>query len=258
MKTTTAKILTGLCAAAALAIGSAAAQTPEVKQKPAMYSYVAYWTIPRAKWAEMEKENAASDKTLEKDLAAGTLVGYGDDINLVHTPDGETHDGWWSAMSMAALLGVLDEFYKAGSVATPALESATRHWDDVLVAHYYNWHAGSYKGAYTHAGAYQLKADAPDNAVDLISRGFAVPLLEKLLAEGAIVEYEIDEQSIHTRAPGEFLIVFITPNAEGLDKANAALRDALRASPFFGSAFDSMVDYSQHRDYLTRTSATYK
>lgn len=252
------KVLTGLCAAATLAVVSAAAQTPEAKEKPAMYTYVANWTIPRAKWAEMEKENAATNKTLDKDLAAGALVAYGDDINLVHTPDGETHDGWWSGMSLAAVLGVLDEFYKAGSVATPALESATKHWDDLLVAHYYNWHAGSYKGAYTRLGAYNLKADAPDDAVDAISRGFAVPLLEKLLAEGAIVEYEIDEQSIHTETPGKFYIVFITPNAEGLDKASAALRDALRASPFFSPAFGAMVDYSKHRDYLVRTNATYK
>jgi hypothetical protein len=30
---------------------------------------------------------------------------------LIHQPDGATHDEWWSAMSMAGLLNVLDQYY---------------------------------------------------------------------------------------------------------------------------------------------------
>ena len=258
MKTIPGRVLTGLCAAATLAVASAAAQSPDVKEKAPMYTYVANWTIPRAKWAAMEKENATTDKTLDHDLTAGALLGYGDDVNLVHTAEGATHDGWWSGKSLAAVLGVLDEFYKAGSVASAALESATKHWDGLYISRFYNWRAGSYKGAYTRVSAYKLRADAPADAVETIAKAFAVPLLEKLLADGAVVEYEIDEESIHTESPDMFWIEFITPNAEGLDKANAELREALRASPFFAPAFHSMVDYSQHRDYLLRTDATYK
>ena len=81
----------------------------EVKEKPAMYSYIANWQIPRAHWAEMEKSAAARKAILDKAMADGTIVGYGDDMNLVHTPDGETHDTWWSAMSMAGLVKVLDQ-----------------------------------------------------------------------------------------------------------------------------------------------------
>jgi hypothetical protein len=36
-----------------------------------------------------------------KALADGTIVGYGNDEDLVHQAYGETHDNWWSAMSMA-------------------------------------------------------------------------------------------------------------------------------------------------------------
>jgi len=103
-----------------------------------------------------------------------------------------------------------------------------------------------------------LKPDAPDDAVEKLSKHLFVPLLEKLLADGTILEYEVDTEAIHTQAPGTFWVFYITPNAEGLDKTNAAIRELLKTNPLSGPAFDSMVDYSVHRDYLARTTATYK
>lgn len=40
-----------------------------------MYTYVADWAIPRAQWGEMDKNNAAEQKILDKALAGGTIVG---------------------------------------------------------------------------------------------------------------------------------------------------------------------------------------
>jgi hypothetical protein len=260
MSTKLGRVFAGLCALAiAAALGAPArAQMSEVKEKPPMYSYISNWAIPRAQWAEMEKNSAADQKTLDKALASGTVVAYGNDVSLIHTPEGATHDQWWSAMSMAALLNVLDQFYKSGTTTTPVLVSATKHWDSFYVSRYYNWHPGSWKNVYTHVGSYKLKPDAPDDAVETLSKNLAVPLLEKLLADGTIHEYEIDTQAIHTQAPGTFLIVYIAASAEGLDKVNTALQDALKASPLNGSAFGSMTDSSAHRDELARTNATYK
>jgi hypothetical protein len=236
----------------------APAQTSEVKEKPPMYSYISNWNIPRAQWTDMEKANAADQAILEKALAAGTLVGYGDDTNIVHQPDSFTHDDWWSSTSMAGLLNVLDQFYKAGNASSPVLANATKHSDSIYVSRYYNWHAGSAKGVYTHGATYKLKADAPDDAVDTLSKNMLVPMLEKLFAAGTLIEYEIDTEAIHTEAPGTFLLFYITPNAEGLDKVNAAIRETLKASPLSGPALGSMVDFATHRDFLARTNATYK
>jgi hypothetical protein len=185
-------------------------------------------------------------------------VGYGNDINLVHQPDGETHDDWWSAMSMAGVLSVLDQFYKSGSTTSPVLASATKHWDGIYVSRFYNWHSGSWKDAYTHGSYYKLKPAAPDNAVEALSKNLIVPLMEKLLADGTIHEYEVDTEAIHTEAPGAFWIFYLAANAEGLDKVNAALREVLKANPLAGPAVGSMVDFTSHRDYLVRTNATYK
>jgi len=254
------RVFAAVCALAMIAVLAvpAVAQMAEVKEKPPMYTYVGNWAIPRAQWAEMAKNTAADQPTLEKAMVAGTIVAYGNDVNLVHQADGETHDDWWSAMSMAGLLSVLDAFYKSGGTTTPALESATKHSDDIFVSRYYNWHPGSYKDVYTHGSSYALKADAPDDALDTLSKNLIVPLMEKMLAQGAIHEYEVDTQAIHTEAPGTFWLFYITANAEGLDKVNAALREALKANPMAGPAFGSMVDFKPHRDYLARTNATYK
>jgi hypothetical protein len=245
-------------ALAAVLAAPANAQMSEAKEKPPMYSYVGWWNIPRAQWAEMEKSDAADAKTLDKAMANGTIVAYGNDVNLVHQPDGYTHDDWWSAMSMAGLLNVLDQFYKSGSTTSPVNESATKHEDGIFVSRHYNWHSGSWKGLYTHGSSYKLKADAPNDAVDMLSNNLIVPLMEKMLADGAIHEYEIDTEAIHTQAPGTFWVFYIAANAEGLDKVNAALRDSLKASPLAGPGFGSMVDMTPHRDYLARTNATYK
>jgi len=252
--------LAAACMTASLTIGAgiANAQAAEVKEKPPMYSYLANWTLPRSQWAAMEKANANTEKVTADALAKGTLVGYGNDMTVVHTEDGATHDEWWSSMSMSGVLAVLDDMYKSGNAVSPVLQSATKHSDGIFVSRYYNWHPGTYTGAYTRVGIYKLKADAPSNAVDMLSKNFIVPMLEKLLADGAIVEYEIDVESIHTASPDMFFVDVIARNAEGLDKLNAALGDAIKSNPLAGQAFGSMVDSSAHHDALMRTSATYK
>jgi hypothetical protein len=242
----------------ACAAAPASAQTSEVKEKPPLYTYESNWVIPRAKWGDMEKDNASGNtKILSPALSDGTLVGYGDDDMLVHTADGATHDSWWQAHSMEGLMKVLDAFYKAG-VASPVLVSATKHWDSVYVSRYYNWKAGSWKGAYGHASSYKLKADAPNDAVATLSKTVFVPLFEKLLADGTIAEYEVDVETIHTESPDMFFIFYLCPTAADLDKVNAAIREAGKDNALIGPAINSMVDYSVHRDVLQRSNATYK
>jgi len=240
-----------------LAVAPAMAQS-EMKEKPPMYTYVGDWAIPRAQWGEMEKANAADQPTYEKAFSGGTIVGYGNDVTIVHQGDGQTHDEWWSAMSMAGLLNVLEQFYKSGSSTTPVLATATKHWDGIYVSRYYNWKPGSWKGIYTRVATYKLKPDAPNDAVETLSKNLFVPFFEKQLADGAIYEYEIDTQAIHTENPAMFSVVYLTPNAEGLDKVNGALQALMKANPLGGPAFGSMVDFSAHRDELARTNATYK
>lgn len=253
-------VFSALCALAITGAWTApaGAQTAEIKEKPPMYTYVSNWTIPRARWADMDKQEATDGKLFDKAIASGALVAYGDDENLIHQPEGETHDTFWSATSMAGVLNTLEELRKLGASTAGVLGSATKHSDALYVSRFYNWKSGSLKGAYTHGASYQLKQDAPDDAVETLSKGFIVPLLEKLLADGTIAEYEVDVEAIHTAVPGTFWIFYIAPSAEGVDKVTAALGEALKAHPLAGPAISSMVDFTRHRDELARTNATYK
>ncbi len=260
MSKRTCCVFAGLCALLMLTLCAvpSGAQMTAVKEKPPMYSYIANWQIPRAHWADLEKSASSRNAILDKAMADGTIVGYGDDINLVHTPDGETHDNWWSAMSMAGLVKVLDQFFAADISASPNAASPTKHWDNVYVSHFYNWKSGAYKGGYVHVSVYKLKADAPDDAVELLCGHMVAPMLEKMIADGTIVEYEVDTMAIHTQAPGIFAVVYVTPTPEGLDTVQAALRDSLKEHPLSGQAFGSMVDDSGHRDELLKGNGVFK
>ena len=235
----------------------ASAQSPEVKPKPPMYSYVANWQIPREHWPDMDSVTGPVNDVLQKALDAGTIVGYGNDLNLVHGLDSETHDTWWSSMSYAGLIRALEQARAAADPHSQALNGA-KHWDDVLVSRYYNWKSGPYKGAYTHVSTYKLKPDAPDDAIENLSEHFMVPLLEKLIADGTIIEYEIDTMAIHTTSPGLFFVVYLTPTPEGIDTAQAAVRDTVKAHPLAIQAFSSETDDSAHRDELAKSDGVYK
>ncbi|MGA3034556.1 MAG: hypothetical protein ABSD70_14800 [Terracidiphilus sp.] len=248
--------LFGLAALTLCAI-PASAQMPEVKEKPPMYTYVANWQVPREHWPDIENSTSPAAAALQKALDDGTLIGYGSDTNLIHTIDGGTHDSWWSSMSMAGLIKALEKARAATDPHSVAFNSA-KHWDNVYVSHYYNWKSGPYKGAYTSVSSYKLKADAPDDALKDLSGHLVAPLLEKLLADGTILEYEIDVQAVHTSAPGSFNIVYVTPTPEGIDTVDAAIRDTVKGHPLGIEAFGAATDYTAHRDEIDKSDGVYK
>jgi hypothetical protein len=159
---------------------------------------------------------------------------------------------------MAGVLNTLNELMQGTGTTSGVLTSSTKHEDQILVSRFYNWRSGSYKGAYTRTAVYKLKADAPPGAVELISKTYMVPLLEKLFADGTLIEYEIDEMAVHTDSPAYFYVDFQTPGAEGQDKVLKALQDAAEANPLARVAFEAMIDGTEHRDVLVRGDATYK
>ena len=236
-------------------------QTGAVKERPLLYKYVSYWTFPRSRWGDVDKENTTSNQViLAPALADGSLVGYGDDENQVRFAEGFTHANWLQASSRAGVMKVLEAFRKSGSSSSPLLASATRHWDQVFVSRFYNWKAGSWKGACGYKSTYKLKPDAPDadEALRILSC-FYVPLFEELLAGGTIVEYEIDREIFHdTDSRARLHFSFVIPSAEGMDELNAALRAAIRGNSLIGPAFGSMmVNFTPQNDWV-RVNATYK
>jgi len=238
----------------------ASAQTDAVKEKPRLYRYDSYWVFPRAHRGDVHKDNAAGNqKIVAPALAEGTLVGYGDAENLMHSAEGFTHANWWQANSWAGVMKVVEGFHKGGGSSSPLLDSATKHWDQVFVSRFYNWKAGSWKGAYRYTATYELKPGSdPNDAIQALST-FDVPLFEKLLADGTIVEYEIDRELIRkTDSPAKFVYLVVTPSLEGLDKLTAVVRAAVSENPLLGPAFASMTVNQTPQIDILQVNATYK
>jgi hypothetical protein len=234
-----------------------AQQKMDVKEKAPMYSYIANWEVSRDKFKDLESQLGTNNALMAKHLADGSLIGFGNDITLVHRDGESTHDVWWSSMSWGGLMKVLQAIKAAGTADAPVF-AAGKHNDRIYAARYYNWRAGSFTNGYTRVAIYKLKPGAPENAIDQVAKSFAVPMFEKLLADRAIYEYEIDEEAVHSGDPATFMIIFVGNGPEGLDKGGAALGEFSKTVPFALSAFTSWVDSPAHRDGLYLTTATYK
>jgi len=82
-----------------------------------------------------------------------------------------------------------------------------------------------------------------------------VALLEKLLADGALHSYSIDEESVHSRNPDWFTVAIVANGAEGIDKFNVAIDDDEKKNPAAWAGFGSLLDTEGHRDFLARVDS---
>jgi hypothetical protein len=257
------KRFTGMCVAfclclvglTALGVQPALAQT--AAEKPLVYTYVAEWTVPRAMWADYDKQQAAGNDAMKKLVADGTLVGYGNFAVVNHQEGAPTHGSWFSASSMANLMKVLEGLRAAPSATSPVF-AASKHWDFILTSRDYNAHSGTFTNGYLRVATWMEKPDASDPGGKIVKATIGA-LLEKLLVDGSLHAYSIDRENVHSMDPNAFFIVLVTNGAEGLDKFAAALEEMGKSNPAALPAFGSLIEEHGHRDTLARVNtATYK
>jgi len=232
-------------------IAQAGAQVSEIKAKPPMYSFIAVWNIPKDQWKARENQASAAKKILDQAIDKGTIVSYGYDGNPLH-------DTFWLAMSKAGLDSVRDQFQKLGITAVPAKAGALTPPASILISRYYNWRTTRCENAYVHVGIYKIKPDAPADVVDQLSKNFFAPVLEKMLADGAIFEWETDTYADPKDSPGTFLIAYLSAKAEDLEKANKAVQERLKSNLPNAPALDSLIDVKASSDVVVRSHAVYK
>jgi hypothetical protein len=221
-------------------------------EKPPMYTYVSEWAVPRALWADYQKTDAVDNDALSKAVAEGTLIAFGSYAVLNHQEGQATHGSWFSARSMANLMKVLEGLRSAPAAADPAL-AASKHWDYILVSRDYNSHSGTFKNGYLRVGNWRFKAGASDPDRKIM-KATIVAILEKLLADGALHEYQIDQESVHSADPDAFFIAIVANGAEGLDKFSAAIEEAGKTNPAGMAGFGSLIDSHGHRDFLAHVN----
>jgi len=220
--------------------------------QPPVFTYVSEWNTPRAQWAEMAKVEADTKSTMDALVADGTLVGYGTYENRIHSDTSPTHGSWFQAESLANIFKALDKIYaQAGATSAPA-QAASKHWDFLLVStvHGAKAHTGS---GYLRVVSGQLKP-GKEQEFRAAYRQYIVPVYEKLLADGAIVNYELDMEYVMGNAPGRFFSAVVTKDAEGLDKVRTALADLYEKNPAVADALTSLAEPNSRRDLLAHVT----
>jgi hypothetical protein len=220
--------------------------------KPVQYTYVSEWTVPRAMWAEYLKGDAADVDLMKKAVSDGAITSFGAYAIINHQEGLPTHGTWFTATSLANLLKVLEAVRTAPGATAPPL-AAAKHWDYILQSHNYGAHSGTFTNGYLRVGRWSPKPGASD-ADSKMMKATIVPVLDKLLEDGALHDYSIDTEEAHTAAPGTIFMAIITNGPEGLDKFEAAIDEAQKANPAAWSGFSSTLENATHTDFLARVS----
>jgi hypothetical protein len=239
-----------LCAAMILpAVAGAQAEPPT-------YTFVAEWAVPRDKWDDF---SAGFDKVtkpiLERLSANGTLVSWGSYSSVVHLDGEYTHGTWFAANSIGAIERARGELIKAPNAA---MASTTKHRDYLL--------RSIVRGSRTAgpASGYLWVSSAVVNP----GRGqewrahwdkYSKAVYDQLLKDGTITWYAIDVEQAHTEASGLRFVVYVTPNADGVDKVNAAFaavnqKRSEEERRAIGAALGDMTVAGAHRDFFAVVS----
>lgn len=242
-----------LAALALLLIVPLAASAQE--QKPT-YIMVSDWGIPRAQWAEW---TALSDKNakpiFEKFSADGTILGWGLYATIVHDESGITHGSWFETASVAGVEKVLAELAKLPP--NPIMTAATtKHRDYLLQSQIHQSRAASGSNGYLRVNATLVKPGKGQQWRELWEK-YNKPLFDEMLANGTILAYWVEGEQVHTDNPSWVYIVFVTPDADGIDKffAAAAARSQKRSAEernAIAESFAGVTEGSAHRDYFAR------
>lgn len=236
----------------AVPAGTALGAQNQDQGKPPIYTYIAQWAVPRAQWADMAKIDDQERPLMDKLVADGTITGYGAFANLIHHEGEPTHGSWFTATSEGKLMKALEAVYAQGTTTAP-VQAASKHWDFIVVSRAYNAHSGKFDGAYLSGSGWDVKPGEGQAFRELINSRL-VPVLEKLVADSALVSYSVDTEDYHTEKPGRVTLVYTTADAAGLDKVGEALEAAFSKDPEIGPAFRSMTDGEGHRDFLLRVT----
>jgi hypothetical protein len=198
----------------------ASAQAQE--ETPSSYLYVTEWQIPHAQWAIWEAYEASTLKPLfERLMGDHSIQSWGFYAQTVHTTDGATHGLWFSANGMAGVEATLSAI---GTLpANSVMNNAQVRQRDFLfrsLASAGRAASGSNGLLWVHRSQ---SGPARHDQNSSVWDKYVKPMLDGLVAQGAILSYGIETEQIHTEPDGTFYIYCLMPGANAADKFFAAL-----------------------------------
>ncbi len=238
-----------------------AASSTYGQSKPQPLTSVAMFKVTPDKMGAFMDVMKLFPPALDKLLAAGTIQAYGVDSDILHG-EGPNVEFWISGADFAAI----DAAHKAvQSVITANPEKMNTAWGttdfaahrDLIVRSVESNHGKVPAGALpiTDFGMQKVKPGRAAVARTLFSH-HEKPVLDKLVADGAIYGYSFDVEAVHTSAPGTMWLIVNLPNLAAKDKVRAAFNAAWEKMPetereAIDKVYDDTFDASAHRDFLT-------
>jgi len=248
----TRRIPQGIALVCAVMLIAGAAGRPAHAQAPAggeqaVYTYVALWGVPRPQWGDIEKFFKDAQPALNKLIADGTIVAWGNGRNWTHDDSGLTHANWVTASSFANIQRALGAIRAA--LPQPAAFSTSKHADVVLRAPVRGAKPGASGTGMMWVAEYQVKPDQMDEFRQLFENDIK-PLFDEQIAAGSILSYSLNFQAVHSGPANTVSITYVLPDAAAIDKFQAALEAFGTKHPDTGPAMQATMDYTAHRDYV--------
>jgi hypothetical protein len=238
-----------------LAAGAMAGPAPEPQQsmpakQPTIYTYVSFFGVPRANWAEYEKNEEKTLKTYASLIADGTIVSWGSGALEVHEGlNAPTHVAWMTSTSVSGILKAVAAF--RGPAAPSAEINYTMHSDALIMSSNYNGNPSAGASKYLLVQEWTPKAGQSEQLMTLFNK-HRKPDLDALVADGTISGYSLNTELIHTDAPGSVTLTLEFSSAGAIDKFYTQIEGMQEKNPLFGSAFGAVTEMSEHRDHLLR------
>ncbi len=254
-----------LCAA--ILLGMTTLCQLQAQDQPVQYTRVAQWQIERQHWDAYEKDfKKNAQPVLEKLVADGVITEFGSDRTTIHAPDSFSHATWWSGKTQAAVEQALEALVASEAKLSPEERkrqdtdfAGTRHADLLLRSILYKSRTVKADRGYGIVSATKVQSGKAQEWQALWDK-YTKPVYEKLYADGTVTGYGIDVEQVHTGDPGMRYAWHIVPNAEALDKVNAAF-EAVRqkSSPeerrAIGRMFAEVSEGGAHRDHMSQIIA---
>jgi hypothetical protein len=222
---------------------------------------LATFKVAPGKEAAFVERGKAFVPVLDKLVDSGVVLAYGIDVDMLHAPGTNNVVFWADVPDFTALAkadAAIDEFIKSDPRVMGDLFSMSdpsTHSDFVLRARE-EAHRSSPAGAMPvqDIDMVQVKPERMSEYLEMF-RKYDKPVLDKLVADGAIYGYALFTEAVHTMKPGFVWQVTTLPDLGAKDKVQAAFSEAWKKLPdgerdMLDKVFFEMADYGTHRDDL--------
>ena len=231
-------------------------------QEPRPLTHVAVFKVKPDKTADwVATVKKVYVPVLQKQMADGNLVAYGVDTDTLHRSGEGNADAWYVTPNWSTYEKVskaIDEAQRRNAVVLQPLMAATdpdKHVDMVMRSQFTKQKtppAG--KLPYTSVSVTLLKPGKGQEYRDLFEK-YSKPLLDKLVDNGVIYSYSLDQEVQHSSPPNTRWLVMSMDSLGAMDKIDETFKAAFQELGEEGRAayrrsFDGIVDGPSHRDFL--------